>query len=181
MGLLLDRLKQIELSSDSLNQNEQIQDDLNFDRSPHAHNRGEDKLHASASFSSNLVSSKQNHILYKAASVKFPDLESIPPELSLQILKYLNATDLCLAACVWSSLANDDILWQSLCKSTWGYATCYRINYNKEKSPDKLSATCYRKLFLKLDEATLTFNADWKKVNIILHLIIQKTRLFFCY
>jgi CRISPR/Cas system CSM-associated protein Csm2 small subunit len=169
MGLLLDRLKQIELSSsDSLNQNEQIQDDLNFDRSSQT-NRISDKLHASASFTSNLVSSKQNDLLYKAASVKFPDLESIPPELSLQILKYLNATDLCLAACVWSSLANDDILWQSLCKSTWGYATCYRINY---KSPNNLSATCYRKLFLKLDEATLTFNADWKKVNNILHLII---------
>ena len=168
MGLLLDRLKQIELSSSSsLNQNEQDQGDLNFDKSPHS-------IHApsassSSLFSSNLISSKQNDILYKATSVKFPDLESIPPELSLQILKYLNATDLCLAACVWSSLANDDILWQSLCKSTWGYATCYRINY---KSPDNLSATCYRKLFLKLDEATLTFNADWKKVNIILHLII---------
>jgi hypothetical protein len=24
----------------------------------------------------------------------------------------------------------------------------------------------YRKVFLQLDEATLTFNADWKKVNI---------------
>ena len=42
-------------------------------------------------------------------------------EVSLKILNYLNATDLCLAACVWSSLANDDCLWQSLCKSTWGY------------------------------------------------------------
>jgi len=164
MGLLLDRLKQIELSSSgSLNQNEQDQGDLNFDRSPSSIR--DEKLHASSSFSSNLISSKQNDILYKATSVKFPDLESIPPELSLQILKYLNATDLCLAACVWSSLANDDCLWQSLCKSTWGYATCYNINNNQKINRENLDVTCYRKIFMKLDEATLTFNADWKKVK----------------
>lgn len=164
MGLLLDRLKQIELSSSSsLNQNEQDQCDLNFDKSSHS-------IHApsassSSSFSSNLISSKQDDILFKATSVKFPDLESIPPELSLQILKYLNATDLCLAACVWSSLANDDILWQSLCKSTWGYASCYNINNDQKVNANNLSVTCFRRIFMKLDEATLTFNADWRKVN----------------
>lgn len=44
-------------------------------------------------------------------SSKFPDLRELPPELSLSVLSYLNATDLCLAACVWQSLANDKILW----------------------------------------------------------------------
>ena len=42
---------------------------------------------------------------------KISDLSQLPPELALQILKNLNATDLCLAACVWQTLANDEILW----------------------------------------------------------------------
>ena len=78
--------------------------------------------------------------------VSFPNLDSIPNELSLEILKvkyfellifclfriidktksplffhnlkHLNEVDLCLASCVWQSLANDEILWQSLCKKT---------------------------------------------------------------
>jgi len=85
----------------------------------------------------------------------FPDLEAMPQELSLQILKNLNATDLCLAACVWSSLANDDILWQSLCTTNWRQATVYK---KKLKVGDN-----FRYIFMQLDEATLTFNADWKK------------------
>ena len=149
MGLLLDRLKQIELSTSNRNDLDQPieynHDDLDFEKSSHSK-----EFHSSASISSNV--SKSNGVIYKAG-VKFPDLESIPPELSLQILKYLNATDLCLAACVWSSLANDDALWQSLCKTTWGYASCYN------------SKNCFRKIFMQLDEATLTFNADWKKVK----------------
>ena len=80
-----------------------------------------------------------------------------------QILKYLNATDLCLAACVWSSLANDDILWQSLCRSTWGYATCYKAS----SKCDGVKMVSFRKIFMQLDEATLTFNADWKMVNML--------------
>lgn len=149
MGLLLDRLKQIELNSNS----ETYFDDLNFENQS----------------SSNVKSSKQNEILFsnkntnrrKSTGVKFfPDLESIPPELSLEILKYLNATDLCLAACVWSSLANDDALWQSLCKSTWGYASCY----NKSLNLKDMEEISFRKIFMQLDEATLTFNAiGWKK------------------
>ena len=39
------------------------------------------------------------------------NISQLPPELALQILKNLNATDLCLAACVWQTLANDEILW----------------------------------------------------------------------
>ena len=39
------------------------------------------------------------------------DLSQLPPELAFQILKNLNATDLCLAACVWQTLASDEILW----------------------------------------------------------------------
>ena len=42
----------------------------------------------------------------------FPDLRELPPELTLNVLSNLNATDLCLAACVWSDFADDDILWK---------------------------------------------------------------------
>lgn len=42
----------------------------------------------------------------------FIDLEMLPPELSITILSYLNATDLCLASCVWQELGNDEYLWQ---------------------------------------------------------------------
>lgn len=42
---------------------------------------------------------------------KISDIAQLPPELALQILKNLNATDLCLASCVWQTLANDEILW----------------------------------------------------------------------
>lgn len=44
--------------------------------------------------------------------VKFPDLASLPPEISLLVLSYLDATDLCLAACVWNRLGNDEVLWR---------------------------------------------------------------------
>jgi len=42
---------------------------------------------------------------------QFPDLSQLPPELGLLVLSNLNATDLCLAACVWQNLGNDEILW----------------------------------------------------------------------
>lgn len=45
----------------------------------------------------------------------FIDLEMLPPELGITILSYLNATDLCLAGCVWQDLGNDEYLWQG-----WG-------------------------------------------------------------
>ena len=47
----------------------------------------------------------------------FPNLATLPPEMAHFVLSYLNATDLCLAACVWQQLGNDDILWQGLVKS----------------------------------------------------------------
>jgi len=45
----------------------------------------------------------------------FPDLVTLPPELAVQVLSYLDATDLCLASCVnqdWSNLANVELLWK---------------------------------------------------------------------
>ena len=45
----------------------------------------------------------------------FPDLVTLPPELAVQVLSHLDATDLCLASCVnevWNSLANVDLLWK---------------------------------------------------------------------
>jgi len=47
----------------------------------------------------------------KAIAKTFPDLQNLPPELGLAVLSHLNATDLCLAACVWDGLANDELLW----------------------------------------------------------------------
>lgn len=82
---------------------------------------------------------------------RFPDLGNLPPELAISILSHLNATDLCLAACVWSSLANDEILWQGLCRNTWGYVTAYN---------SKDARLTWKQLYLFLDEGTLTFNAD---------------------
>lgn len=82
----------------------------------------------------------------------FPDLATWPPELSLTVLSHLNATDLCLASCVWRELAQDEVLWQSLCHNQWGYITLY----NKSKPP----GFSYHKLYLILDEGTVTFNAD---------------------
>ncbi|XP_023215200.1 F-box only protein 8-like [Centruroides sculpturatus] len=82
----------------------------------------------------------------------FPDLATWPPELSLTVLSHLNATDLCLASCVWRELAQDEVLWQSLCHNQWGYITLY----NQSKPP----GFSYHKLYLILDEGTVTFNAD---------------------
>ena len=42
----------------------------------------------------------------------FPDLDTLPPEVAVAVLSHLNPTDLCLAACVWDHLANNDLLWQ---------------------------------------------------------------------
>ena len=45
----------------------------------------------------------------------FPDLGTLPPELAVQVLSHLDATDLCLASCVnevWFSLASVDPLWK---------------------------------------------------------------------
>ncbi|EPY73346.1 F-box only protein 8 [Camelus ferus] len=82
----------------------------------------------------------------------FINLEMLPPELSFTILSYLNATDLCLASCVWQDLANDELLWQGLCKSTWGHCSIYNKN-----PPLGFS---FRKLYMQLDEGSLTFNAS---------------------
>ncbi|XP_029432942.1 F-box only protein 8 [Rhinatrema bivittatum] len=82
----------------------------------------------------------------------FINLEMLPPELSFTILSYLNATDLCLASCVWQDLANDELLWQGLCKSTWGHCSIY----NKKMPPD----FSFRNLYMQLDEGSLTFNAN---------------------
>ena len=50
---------------------------------------------------------------------RVPNLTDLPPELSIQVLSHLNATDLCLAACVWQQLATDEILWSGLCRSKY--------------------------------------------------------------
>ena len=54
----------------------------------------------------------------------FINLEMLPPELSFTILSYLNATDLCLASCVWQDLANDELLWHLSCQSNVSAFEC---------------------------------------------------------
>uniref|UniRef100_A0A8C5V0G2 F-box protein 8 n=1 Tax=Microcebus murinus TaxID=30608 RepID=A0A8C5V0G2_MICMU len=49
-------------------------------------------------------------------------------------------------------LANDELLWQGLCKSTWGHCSIYNKN-----PPLGFS---FRKLYMQLDEGSLTFNAN---------------------
>lgn len=87
---------------------------------------------------------------------RFYDIRRLPPELAMRILGYLNATDLCLAACVWHHLAIDEHLWKRLCKNTWKYTTLYK---NKKGLLHDLPWS-WRRIYLLLDEATLTFNAD---------------------
>ncbi|TRY73272.1 hypothetical protein TCAL_01931 [Tigriopus californicus] len=87
----------------------------------------------------------------------FPDLSHLPPEVALKVLSHLNATDLCLAACVWQQLATDEILWQGLCKEQWPEASIYH------KANGSRSAVSMRKVFLLFDEGTLTFNSDPEK------------------
>ncbi|XP_046651255.1 F-box only protein 8-like [Daphnia pulicaria] len=77
-------------------------------------------------------------------------IRDLPLELSLAVLSHLDATDLCLAGCVWNDLAHDEMLWMGLCKN-WGY----------HQSPKKIQS--YRKLYLTLDEGCLTFCADAEK------------------
>ncbi|MGH0134122.1 UNVERIFIED_CONTAM: hypothetical protein FKN15_004134 [Acipenser sinensis] len=88
----------------------------------------------------------------------FIDLEMLPPELSITILSYLNATDLCLASCVWQDLGKDEYLWQGQCKSTWGHCSIYN-----RRLPSEFS---YRKLYMQLDEGSLTFNGNPNEVTI---------------
>ena len=87
----------------------------------------------------------------------FPDLSELPPEIALNVLSNLNATDLCLAACVWQQLASDEILWQGLCREQWPQATVYQIPPVRKAS--------FRKIYLQLDEGTLTFNSDPERVS----------------
>lgn len=84
------------------------------------------------------------------------DLSDLPPEVALSVLSHLNATDLCLAACVWQQLASDEILWSNLCRRQWGEASIY----HKQRRRSSLSS---KRLYLLLDEGTLTFNSDPKK------------------
>jgi hypothetical protein len=58
------------------------------------------------------------------------DLSDLPPEVALSVLSHLNATDLCLAACVWQQLASDEILWDSKLTYASGYndSICKRID-----------------------------------------------------
>ncbi|XP_077984385.1 F-box only protein 8-like [Glandiceps talaboti] len=104
---------------------------------------------------SNLTLTARHRNVLEELRERFPDITELPPELGLLVLSNLSATDLYLAACVnpfWANLAYDEMLWSSLCRSTWGSVSAYR---NKNEP-----GFSYRKLYLELDEGTLTFNAD---------------------
>lgn len=81
--------------------------------------------------------------------------------MSLRVLGNLNATDLFLASGVWKDLAADEVLWHSLCTSNWGYASIYNslpLQMPIDSSGHPIDS--YKRLYLLLDEATVTFNAD---------------------
>ena len=94
-----------------------------------------------------------------------PDLiADLPPEIALTVLSNLNATDLCLAACVWQKLATDEILWQGLCREQWPEATVYKTGVKETLPPTRDGIRGYRRVYLQLDEGTLTFNSDPHRV-----------------
>ena len=75
---------------------------------------GLNKQVSTTEFSFN-IDSIAEYILHKNCwldkSERFPDLTELPPELGLFVLSHLDATDLCLAGCVWNELACDEVLW----------------------------------------------------------------------
>lgn len=101
----------------------------------------------------------------------FPDLCNFPPEVAVCVLSHLNATDLCLAACVWKHLADNELLWQSLSKATWGYASAY-----KRKCQGKIS---FKELYMLLDEGTCLFNFDPHQgiIYLVRHNVLEDTVL----
>ena len=60
--------------------------------------------------------SRQDPLVDRGLKLKsFPDLVTLPPEVAVQVLSHLDATDLCLASCVnegWHSLTNVELLWK---------------------------------------------------------------------
>lgn len=84
-----------------------------------------------------------------------PDLAILPPEVAVEVLSHLDATDLCLASCVnelWCSLANVEVLWKRLCMRRWGYVSAYFNGYTQIHS--------FKELYMILDNGTLSFAAD---------------------
>ena len=81
----------------------------------------------------------------------FPDLARLPPEVAVQVLSHLDATDLCLAGCVnelWCSLANVEVLWKRLatkirqyCVALLTYIAIGCALRRGEKSPPTTMAT----------------------------------------
>lgn len=98
----------------------------------------------------------------------FPNLATLPPEVAQFVLSHLNATDLCLAACVWNQLGNDDLLWQGLCKTNWGFVSAYS---------GKMGKYTYKELYMLLDEGSLVFNYDSEKgiLYLVNHGILDDT------
>lgn len=88
---------------------------------------------------------------------RFYDLQEFPPEIAVEILSNLNATDLCLATCVWKDLAENEILWKRLCSSKWEYTTLYNRLRSPNFSWESRKKPLFKHLYLLLDEATLIF------------------------
>ena len=72
----------------------------------------------------------ESYVAGNQKNERFPDLADLPPELGLAVLSHLNATDLCLAACVWNDLAHDEILWMGF------------VQYFKKHFIFKVSSKC---------------------------------------
>lgn len=119
-------------------------------------NRNQNEESSNHKFTGNifhrLVRKQSQNFRKRSHLENFVDLDLLPPELAIEVLRNLNATDLCLAACVWSDLANDEFLWEGLCKSSWGFCSAYQCW--------KMQGKSFKRLFLLLDEGSLTFNTE---------------------
>jgi len=112
-----------------------------------------------------LCSNNNNNINHNEILQSFKDIAEFPPEIALSVLSNLNATDLCLASCVWQDLAEDELLWKKLCCSKWTYTSVY--GKLRSHSPTSLGdrnisrivkKPIYKSVYMLLDEATLIYS-----------------------
>jgi len=116
---------------------------------------------------SNTLTHHNHHHNHTQLTDTFNDLKEFPPEIAISVLSNLNATDLCLASCVWQDLAEDELLWKTLCFSRWAYTSIYKSMHIPAASSlsDALSTSSarftskpvFKSVYMLLDEATLIY------------------------
>ncbi|KAF9106340.1 hypothetical protein BGX29_009757 [Mortierella sp. GBA35] len=93
-------------------------------------------------------------------------LSILPPEISLRILSYLDATSLCHAAQVcksWKRLADDDVVWHRMCeqhiglkctKCGWGLPLLEKKRVRARRQQPTLQEDTVRQLPLQIDTSS---------------------------